>query len=146
MSGLGRFIGIVALFSVVGPPIGAIAFGVVGAAGAWLIDAPPGTAAMILGGGMFGIFFSWFIGGLQAAVAGAAMAGFAALTGRLSVIVAMAAGLLAGLPRIYEEWDSAPYAALLAVVHLAPACACGLIAKAIWAPLPVVNPPGPAGQ
>lgn len=128
----GRLFGIVALFTALGPPIGALAFGLLGAAGAVLTGAPDGAAGMFLYGGLLGIVFSWWVGGLQALAAGLAMAAFAAVTRRMSLAPPVIVGLLAGIPFAIGERASVDFALLLILTHAIPALACGLLVRATW--------------
>lgn len=134
MSTFLRILAMTALFLAVGPPVGALTFAFVGGAGAVLTGQPPGTAGMILNGGLLGIALSWLIGGIQAAVAGFAMAAFAALSGRLSIVVAMLAGALTAAVYVAGEGLEPLFASLVVAVHIVPAGICGFIAKAIWGP------------
>lgn len=128
----GQLLGIVVLFVALGPPIGALAFGVLGAAGAVLTGQPEGTAGMFLYSGLLGIIFSWWVGGLQALVAGLAMAVFAGVTKRMSLAAPTVAGLVAGLPFRIEERATEDFTILLILTHAIAALACGLLARATW--------------
>ena len=128
----GKLFGIVVLFFFLGPPIGALTFGALGAASAVLTSQPEGTAGMFLYSGLFLVIFSWFVGGLQAFAAGLAMAVFAAATRRMSLVVPVLAGLLAGFPFKVEEKAGEDFTLLLILTHAISALACGLLAKVTW--------------
>ena len=123
-------LGVTALFAVAGHPIGATTFSLLGGAGAWLTDQPPGTAGMIFYGGLLALGFSWLVGGLQAALTGAAVALGALWLGRVSVALAMATS--AGLAFAWAEDLGPLFSALMVAVHVVPAIACTLIAHSIW--------------
>lgn len=127
------FLGISALFFFIGPPVGAIAFSLLGAAGAIATGSPDGIAAMIFHAGLFAVLLSWLVGGVPALLAGAATALFTIATRRISLLAAMGAGALVAVPSVVEQWDAGlPFLALLVGVHLAAALVCGLIARAHW--------------
>ncbi|MBX3582206.1 MAG: hypothetical protein KF810_09940 [Rhizobiaceae bacterium] len=129
--GYGQALAIVAVFIALGPPVGALTFSLLGGAGALLTGQPQGTAGMIFYGGLLSIALAWFIGGIQAALAGIATAVFALFTGRVSILVAMVAGLACGLVYIYGEGLDTTFAVLLLCVHIVSSLACALIARAI---------------
>lgn len=140
MTGAGRFISIVVLFLLAGPPIGSLAFSLLGAVAASIGNQPPGTPGLIFYSGILSIVLSWFVGGIQAMLSGAAMALFEAVTGRLSVLVAMAAALVCGLVLVSEDIPMTGFSGLVLAVHLVSAAICGLIAKAVFArPAPAVR-------
>ncbi|MBX9458071.1 MAG: hypothetical protein KL863_19735 [Rhizobium sp.] len=137
-SKLGRPLGIVVLFFLLGPPIGALAFSTIGALGALVMGQSGTTAAMIFHGAIVGIVFSWFVGGFQAFIAGAAMAIFELVTRRQSLAVPMIAGLVAGIPYMIEEDLGGGLSTLLLIIHLVASLGCGLLVKATWKPMPPV--------
>ena len=134
--GWGRFFVIVALFVAVGPPVGSLTFSVVGGVGAWLTGQPAGTAGMIFYGGLLSVVLSWFVGGIQAAISGVAMALYEIKTGRLSVLAAMAAGLVCGLAYLFFEGEDLDggFALLIVAVHVVAAGVCAALVKLLLAP------------
>lgn len=129
--GYGQALAIVAIFVVVGPPVGALSFSLLGGAGALLTGQTPSTAGMIFYGGLLSIVLAWFVGGIQAALAGAATALFAFFTGRVSILIAMAAGFVCGLVYIYGEDLDVAFSVLLLCVHVVSSLVCALIARQI---------------
>lgn len=134
--GWGRFVAIVALFIAVGPPVGALAFSVIGGVGAWLTGQPPGTAGMIFYGGILGVVLSWFVGGVQAGISGLATALFDVATGRLSILAAMTAGLACGIAYVLLEGDDLGlgFTLLLLAVHVVAAGVCAVLTKLVLGP------------
>lgn len=124
--------GIVILFVVIGPPIGAMAFSIIGATGALATGQPPGTAGMIFYGGLLGIALSWFVGGLQALASGIAMAAYAAARRRLSLLIPTVAGAMTGIIYQFEEGPAGAFGLLLIATHAVAALACAVLAKQTW--------------
>ncbi len=135
--GRGRFFPIVALFLAVGPPVGSLAFSVIGGLGAWLTGQPAGTAGMIFYGGLLSVVLSWFVGGIQAAISGVAMAFYEIATGRLSILAAIAAALVCGLAYVFFEGEGLDcgFALLIVAVHVVAAGVCAVLAKLLFAPV-----------
>lgn len=127
------FLGMSAMFFFIGPPVGAMAFAVLGGLGAVVTGAPDGTAGMIFYGGLFAVMISWLAAGIPALLAGAGTALYAIATRRISLLAAMGAGALVAIPSVIEQWDGGlPFAALMVGVHVVAAFVCGLIARAHW--------------
>jgi hypothetical protein len=134
--GWGRLVAIVAVFVVIGPPVGALAFSVIGGLGAWLTGQPSGTAGMIFYGGILGVVLSWFVGGVQAGMCGLLTALFDVAKGRLSVFAAMVAGLACGIVYVLLEGDDLDlgFTLLLLTVHVVAAGVCAVVAKLVLGP------------
>ena len=144
---IGRFVGIVAVFVVLGPPVGALAvtlllaalgLGSGLAADGWLDQGRFVVGVMLLGL-VFGLPISYIVGTAPAALVGLAIAAWDAHTGRISLYVALGAALVlgvlaalrsAGLVSASEGEGAAQGAILLA--HLAAAGLCWLLARAIF--------------
>jgi len=152
-----RFIGIVAVFVGIGPPVGALAVTLLLAAlglgsgqgaGAWADQGRLVAGAMLLGL-VFGIPLSYIVGAVPAAMIGLATAAWDANKGRVPVHVplgaALALGVLAAgrLDHLAPSTDgerAAQIAILLA--HLAAAGLCWLLARAIFGRPAVSNTSG----
>lgn len=143
-----RFIGIVAVFLVIGPPVGALAVTLLLAAlglgsgqgaGGWADQGRLVVGAILLGL-VFGIPISYIVGAVPAAMIGLATAAWDARKGRVPfhvplgaalVLGVLAAGRLNHLVLSAGGERAAQVAVLLA--HLAAACLCWLMARAIFA-------------
>mgnify|MGYP001192841389 CR=1 FL=1 len=144
---IGRFVGIVAVFVALGPPVGALAvtllLAVLGldsglAADGWLDQGRFAVGVMLLGL-VFGLPISYMVGAAPAALVGLAIAAWDARTGRISLYVALGTALLlgvlaasraSGLVSASEGERAAQIAILLA--HLAAAGLCWLLARTIF--------------
>lgn len=142
-----RFIGIVAVFVVIGPPVGALAvtlllaalsLGSGHAADGWADQGRFVVGAMLLGL-VFGIPISYIVGAVPAALTGLATAAWDANKGRVPFYVPLGAALVLGvlaagrLGRLVSAGDgerTAQIAVLLA--HLAAACLCLLVVRAVF--------------
>lgn len=133
---LGFVLRIAVLFLVAGPPIGALAFGLLGATAAWLSGQPAGTAGMVFYGGIFAVFISWAIGGLQAAAAGLIVAAAALAARRYSLRLAAGAGLATGLAYVLihlaDEGSGVAFGALVLSVHIVAAVICTILARTLF--------------
>lgn len=144
---VGRFVGIVAVFVALGPPVGALAvtlllaglgLGSGLAADGWLDQGRFAVGVMLLGI-VFGLPISYIVGTAPAALVGLAIAAWDARTGNISLYVALGAALVlgvlaalrsAGLVSASEGERAAQIAILLA--HLAAAGLCWFLARAIF--------------
>jgi hypothetical protein len=126
------------LFFLLGPPIGANAFTTMSALSNLVNGHGGATGGMIFHLTIIGIAFSWAVGGLQAFVAGAAMAIFELATRRQSLVVPVIAGLVAGIPYMIEDGPGAGFFTHLMYIHPIAALCCGLLVKTIWKPIPPV--------
>src|SRR5690606_18673814 len=142
-----RFIGIVAVFVGIGPPVGALAVTLLLAAlglgsgqgaGAWADQGRLVAGAMLLGL-VFGIPLSYIVGAVPAAMIGLATAAWDANKGRVPFYVPLGAALVLGvlaagrLGRLVSSADgerAAQIAVLLA--HLAATCLCWLVVRAAF--------------
>lgn len=137
---LRRGAAIVAFFTAAGPPIGAVAFSILGAAAAWLTGQPAGTAGLAFYGGLLGLPLSWFVGGAQAAASGLAMAVSKAFAPRFAPLSAMAAAALAGLLSPAGDDAEGGFLGLVLAVHVVAAGACAMLAQTIWSEGPGHRP------
>jgi len=144
---IGRFAGIVVVFVVVGPPVGALAvtllLAAMGlttglAADGWLDQGRFAVGVMLLGL-VFGLPISYTVGTVPAALVGFATAVWDARTGSISPYVALGAALVLGVLAASRASGlvSAPEgerAAQIAIplVHMAAAWLCWLLARAIF--------------
>lgn len=154
---VGRFVGIVAVFVALGPPVGALAvtlllaglgLGSGLAADGWLDQGRFAVGVMLLGI-VFGLPISYIVGTAPAALVGLAIAAWDARTGNISLYVALGAALVlgvlaalrsAGLVFASEGERAAQIAILLA--HMAAAGLCWLLARAIFSRPAVSNTSG----
>lgn len=132
----GLFVRIVVLFLVAGPPVGAVAFSLLGGAGAWATGQPGGTAGLVFYGGLLAVVVSWAVGGIQAAATGILVALSAVKRRRYSPTIAAVAGLAIGLAyHVIHLADEAPgfgLAALMVAVHGVSAVVCNAIAGRLF--------------
>lgn len=154
---IGRFVGIVAVFVALGPPVGALAvmlllaalgLGSGLAADGWLDQGRFAVGVMLLGL-VFGLPISYIVGGVPAALVGLAIAAWDARTGSISLYVALGTALVlgvlaasraSGLVSASEGERAAQIAILLA--HLAAAGLCWFLARAIFGRPAVSNTSG----
>lgn len=144
---VGRFVGIVAVFVALGPPVGALGvtlllaglgFGSGLAADGWLDQGRFAVGVMLLGI-VFGLPISYTVGTAPAALVGLAIAAWDARTGNISLYVALGAALLLGVlaalrsagPVSASEGERGAQIAIL-LAHLAAAGLCWLLARAIF--------------
>ena len=143
----GRFVGIVAVFTLLGPPVGAIVvtglLSILASFSELSVDGWQERTRMFSGmmllGIVFGLPLSYLAGGISALMTGLATAFWDARKGVISLPVAMGGGLVLGLLAASRQGDLlsasegegvAQIAMLLA--HLAAAAVCYLVARAIF--------------
>lgn len=142
-----RFAGIIAVFVVFGPPVGALAvtllLAALGlssglAAEGWLDQGRFALGVMLLGL-VFGLPISYLVGAARAALVGLATAAWNARTRRISLHVALGAALALGVsaalrPASLISASEGERVAQIAIplAHLAAAGLCWLLARAIF--------------
>lgn len=134
---LTRAIGIVGVFVVFGPPIGAAIVALVMALGDVAVSVVGGNfrQAMlalpftIITGTLVGLFVAYVAAGLHALLTGIVTAAGAAITGRLSPVLAVAGSLAAFLFVGQRDWSAPLFQAGLAMVVVASALVCCWIAQ-----------------
>ena len=132
---LWNFFVVVLIFVLVGPPVGAIVF--LGMLAVWLAKGTdPGAVASVFAFlTLYGVLFSWFIGGLPAVLTGLAFAIWQTFIGRARATLAAVAGVCAGLLVSLAAGDIArdigdpPMFPLYLVTCLAATMACWLLAR-----------------
>ncbi len=128
-----RFVAVLLVFVLVGPPLGAVTVSLAGGLVAFALGDDSGMAGLVFYSGLLGIPLSWFVGGVQAAVAGLAFATFAAIARRPSIVAGVVGGLAAGLPyALGEELNGAALTVVL-LAHVVAAAVCGVIGKSMLA-------------
>jgi hypothetical protein len=142
-----RFAGIIAVFVVFGPPVGALAvtllLAALGlssglAAEGWLDQGRFAVGVMLLGL-VFGLPISYIVGAVPAALVGLATAAWDARTGSISLYVALGAALALGVLAALRpaslisasEGESAAQVAI-PLAHLSAAGLCWLLARTIF--------------
>ena len=90
---LWNFIVVVLIFLAIGPPVGAVAF--IAMLAVWVVNSPdPGAVGAVFAVmTIYGLVFSWFIGGLPAGLTGLFFAFWQTFVGRTRWIAAALAGL-----------------------------------------------------
>lgn len=158
---IGRFAGIVALFAVLGPPVGGLVVSALlaslTASSDLAVDGGTERARLFSGmmmlGVVFGLPLSYIVGGVSALLIGAATAAWDARKGTISPYVALGCALvLGGLAALRQgdpAWASegeriAQLAMLLA--HLAAAGLCWLVARTIFGRPAMPSTPGTGGN
>lgn len=126
-----RFVAVVLVFVLVGPPLGAVTVGLAGGLAALVLGDDSGMAGLVFYAALLGLPLSWFFGGVQAAVAGLAFAAFAAIAPRPSIAVGIAAGLVAGLPYGLGEDLSGAELGVVLLAHGVAAAICGVIGQSM---------------
>lgn len=132
---LWNFFVVVLIFVLVGPPVGAIVF--LGMLAVWIAKgSDPGAIGSVFAFlTLYGIIFSWFIGGLPAALTGLAFATWQTFAGPVrwtaAALVGLAAGLLVALAAgdIARDIGDPPMLPLYLVTCLAATMACWLMAR-----------------
>lgn len=124
-SRLSRSLGIVAIFVLAGPLVGALAFGVFFALFAFADDPEIGLAFVYLAVAFFPLVY--LAGGMQALAVGIVTAAAAWRSGRAPLRVTLAAALAVGAvvaSRSHEDWGTT---FVLLAVHAVSAWACWLL-------------------
>jgi hypothetical protein len=150
---IGRILLIALVFVALGPPVGALVlFSGLAIINVGVTD-PQGTLSIILFGMIFGGFFSYFIGGVPAALVGLAIGAWQVLVGRVTWYVALTVGLGAGLVvllffgrQLAESYDAAgdafpqQFSAITMLVCALPTLLCwAMVRNWYWpAPAPTV--------
>lgn len=128
---LSRFIAVLFVFVLVGPPVGAVTVSLAGSLVALVLGDDSGMAGLVFYSGLLGIPLSWLVGGVQAAFAGLAFAASAAVGIRSSVAFGIAGGFIAGLAYLFRAELDWPTAGVILVAHVVAAAVCGMIATAM---------------
>jgi hypothetical protein len=132
---LWNFILVVLIFVLVGPPVGAIVF--LGMLAVWIgKSSDPGAIGAVFAFlTLYGVIFSWFIGGLPAALTGLAFATWQTFVGHVrwtgAALVGLAAGLMVTLAAgdIARDIGDPPMLPLYLLTCLAATMACWLMAR-----------------
>jgi hypothetical protein len=69
---LSRFLAVLLVFVLVGPPLGSLTVSLAGSLVALALGDDTGMAAVVFYSGLLGMPLSWFVGGVQAKMVGAA--------------------------------------------------------------------------
>lgn len=128
-----RFVAVLLVFVLAGPPIGAVTVSVVGGLAALVFGDETGMAGLVFYSGLLAIPLSWLVGGVQAAVAGLAFATFAAVARRPSIAAGIVGGFAAGLVYAARGDLEGPAIAVVLAAHVVAAATCGLIATIMLA-------------
>lgn len=132
---LWNFIIVVLIFLAIGPPVGAIVF--LGMLAVWLTKtADPGAVGSVFAFlTIYGVIFSWFIGGLPAILMGLFFAIWQTFVGRTRWAFAGGAGIVAGLLLALAAGDIArdigdpPVIPIYLVTCFCATLACWLLAR-----------------
>lgn len=132
---LWNFVVVVLIFLLVGPPVGAIVF--LGMLAVWIAkSADPGAVGSVFAFlTLYGILFSWFIGGLPAFLTGLVFALWQTFVRRVSAgaaaLVGIGAGLMLALVAgdIAREIGDPPMLPLYLVTCFSATMACWLLAR-----------------
>lgn len=128
-----RFVAVLLVFLLAGPPIGAVTVSLVGGLAALIHGDETDMAGLVFYSGLLAIPLSWLVGGVQAAVAGLAFAASAAFARRWAVVAGIAGAVAAG-PVFFARDDlDAPALAVVLTAHVVAAATCGLIARTMLA-------------
>ncbi len=130
-----NFFVVVLIFLLVGPPVGAAVF--LAMIAVWVgQSSDPGTVASVFAVlTIYGLLFSWFFGGLPAALTGLVFATWQTFVGPVRATIAAVAGIAAGLLLTFGAGDIArdigdpPMFPLYLVTCLAATMACWLLAR-----------------
>lgn len=128
---LSRFVAVLLVFLLAGPPIGAVTVSLAGGLVALIFGDEYGMAGLVFYSGLLAIPLSWLVGGAQAAVAGIAFATFAAVARRPSIAAGIVGGFAAGLVFVARGDLEGPALAVVLAAHVAAAATCGAIAKSM---------------
>lgn len=115
------------VFLLLGPPIGALAYGLLLTVVTVFTD--PGMGLTIIVAALAFLPLAYLIGGLQAAFTGLVSANAVWRTGRLSPWPPLAAALMAAGFHVARAHEDTAISAILVAVHLAAAGACWLVAR-----------------
>ncbi len=132
---LWNFFVVVLIFLLVGPPVGAIVF--LGMLAVWIgKGSDPGAIGSVFAFlTLYGIIFSWFIGGLPAILTGLFFAIWQTFIGRTRWTLAAIAGIVAGLCLVAFAGDIArdigdpPMMPIYLVTCFAATMACWVLAR-----------------
>ncbi len=126
-----RFLAVLLVFVLVGPPLGSLTVSFAGSLVALALGDDTGVAGLVFYSGLLGIPLSWFVGGVQAAVAGLAFATFVVVGKRPSIAIGIAGGLVAGLGYLLREDLYWPASGVVLLAHVVAAAICGMSAKSM---------------
>jgi hypothetical protein len=126
---------VVLIFVLVGPPVGAIVF--LGMLAVWLAKGsdPAAIGSVFAFLTLYGVIFSWFIGGLPAALTGLAFAFWQTFVGHVrwaaAALIGLAAGFLVALAAgdIARDIGDPPMLPLYLVTCFAATMTCWLMAR-----------------
>lgn len=132
---LWNFFVVVLIFVLVGPPVGAIAF--LAMLAVWLgkNSDPAAIGSVFAFLTLYGLIFSWFIGGLPALLTGLCFATWQTFIGRVRWALAAFGGIVAGLILVVVAGDIArdigdpPMLPLYLITCFAATMACWLLAR-----------------
>ena len=116
-----------AVFVLLGPPIGSLAFGVIATVVSAFTD--PDIGLLPLKVSIFFIALGYMVGGLQAAFAGAVTAVAVWRNGFAPFWVPLAASVLAGIVMAVRVHEKLSVTATLISIHVAAALGCWLILR-----------------
>jgi hypothetical protein len=144
---IGRFLLIVLIFVLLGPPVGAVTFvGMLTLGFAADTGNPEGAMWVGIFLLIYGLFLSWFIGFVPALIAGALVGVRQAFFGPVPFWMAGLIGLVVGLGAhagsgdVLVPWNDGSYA-LFVPLCLVPTLACWLAAKLVGSASPLSAPP-----
>jgi hypothetical protein len=142
-----RLAGIVAVFALLGPPVGALVFMLLllGVSLASAVQGETGTGRMMAGTMLLGIVFalplSYLVGGLSALVMGIFAAVWDAGNRRISLRLCLGVGLVLGALAasrpggLYGATEGERFAQIaLLLAHLVAAGVCGAVVRALFGP------------
>ena len=130
-----NFFVVVLIFLLIGPPVGAVVF--LAMIAVWIgKGSDPGSVASVFAFlTLYGLLFSWFIGGLPAVLTGLAFAIWQTFVGPVRATIAAVAGIAAGLlltlgaGDIAREIGDLPMFPLYLVTCFAATMVCWLLAR-----------------
>ncbi|MDP2357390.1 MAG: hypothetical protein Q8M31_15195 [Beijerinckiaceae bacterium] len=126
---------VVLIFLLVGPPVGAVVFLAMVAVWVGQSSDPETVASVFAVLTIYGLLFSWFIGGLPATLTGLVFATWQTFMGPVRATMAAVAGIAAGLlltlgaGDIAREIGDPPMLPLYLLTCLAATMACWLLAR-----------------
>lgn len=134
---LWNFVVIVLIFALVGPPVGALAFTALVSLWMARTATDPASAGLVFSFlSLYGVVFSWFIGGLHAALTGLVFATWQTFVGRAGWAFAGLVGLGAGFALAVAAGDGfaaepgePPMLPLYLVTCFAPTVVCWAMAR-----------------
>ncbi len=118
---------VVLVFAVLGPPVGALAFGVMVAAAAPFFAPDDGLGLLVLYGVVLLLPVAWMVGGLQAVLTGAATALWSWRHGAVPLRIPLIAACVLAAISVARSGETLDVAVLLFAAHPVAAAASWLV-------------------